>query len=284
MRKPSLIAVMFLLLVCLGSLCGFTQEPARPPREQVNPPQELANVPQASEPELEVPLGTVIPIVLTSYLNSRNSQVGDTFYADTAYPIYIQQRLAIPKGSTVKGTVTHVERPGRIKGKGRLAVRIDSVLLPNGVSRDLMAAFRGIHGPGDEKIDRKSETVTGGGNKGEDAGQVIGTSSQGAIIGAISGGGKGAGIGAGAGAAVGLATVLLTRGRDLVLEPGTQFDLELRQPLRFAYGELDFTTAELNSAQRLANPRSRNDRNRQSRPSSGRRGIGLPLPWPYSIW
>ncbi len=238
--------------------------------------QETVNPPQPADPEIMVPTGTVLPIILGSYLNSRSSQVNDTFYADIAYPIYIQQHLVIPKGSTVKGYVTQVVRPGRIKGKGKLAVRIDSIILPNGVNRDLVAAFRGIHGPGNEKIDRKSETMEGEGTKGADTGEIIGTTGQGALIGAISGGGKGAGIGAGAGAALGLGTVLLTRGRDLVLEPGTQFDLELRQPLRFAYPELDFTNAQINNSSRYQPaPRPRNDRNQQQ----PRRGFGLPSPY-----
>jgi hypothetical protein len=204
-----------------------------------------------TETEIVVPEGTVIPIVLTEYLNTRNSQVGDVFYADTTYPIWIQQRLVVPKGSTIRGTVTDVVRPGRVRGKGRIAVRFDDILLPNGIKRDLIASFRGIHGPGDESLSRKSETVTAGGSKGEDVGTIIGTGSQGAIIGAIAGrSGSGAAIGAGAGAAVGAAITLFSRGRDLVINPGTRFDIELTKPMKFAYGEIDFTSAEIDSAAR----------------------------------
>jgi hypothetical protein len=219
-----------------------------------------------AEAELVVPEGTVIPIVLTEYLNTRNSQVGDVFYADTTYPIWIQQRLVIPKGSTIRGTVTEVVRPGKIRGKGRLAVRFDDVLLPNGIKRNLIASFRGIHGPGDESLSRKSETVTAGGSKGEDVGTVIGTSSQGAIIGAIAGrSASGAVIGAGAGAAVGAAIMLFTRGRDLVINPGTRFDIELTRPMKFSYSEVDFTNAEIDNAEREL---------RQLRPNPSNEGSG----------
>lgn len=270
MRQSNQIASIILSLsISAGSVLVSAQEP-------VHPPQPL-------DPELVVPEGTVLPIVLTSFLNSHGSQVGDSFYADTVYPIYIQQRLVIPKGSVVRGTVTQVQRPGRIKGKGRLAVRIDNVMLPNGISRELVAAFRGIHGPGAEKLDRKTETMEGGGSTGVETGQVVGTAAEGAIIGAIADGGAGAGIGAGAGAAVGLATVLFTRGRDLVLEPGTQFDLELRQSLRFAYGEVEFTRTEMDSASRSITPRSKNIRNQQDSTYPGHRGI-WGVPWPLGVW
>jgi type IV secretion system protein VirB10 len=228
------------------------------------------------DPEIVVPEGTVLSIYLTTYLNTRSTQVGDHFYADVAYPIWLQQRLIIPKGSTVRGSVTEVVRPGKVKGKGRLAVRVEDILLPNGVKRDLNASFRGIHGPGTEKIDRKTETVEAAPSKGKDAGQVVGLTATGAVIGAIADEGAGAGIGAGAGAAVGLATVLFSRGPDLVLEPGTEFELELKQPLKFVHGELDFTNSELNSARTVA-PRPRAGAARQP---GGRHVMGLPVPWP----
>jgi type IV secretion system protein VirB10 len=215
--------------------------------------QEAAQKP-AQDSVIVVPVGTVLPVSLNTYLNTKNTQVGDTFYADTTYPIWIQQRLVIPRGSIVKGTVTEVQKPGKISGKGRMGVRFQSILLPNGVERALVADFHGIHGPGAEKIDRKTETVEQGGtgNTGQDVGTVIGTAGQGAMIGGLATGrtGTGAGIGAGAGAAAGLAIVLLSRDRDLVLQPGTQLDLELRQPLTFAYGEIIFSQTELNSSQR----------------------------------
>lgn len=240
-----------------------------------------AQEPASQGSEIIVPAGTTIPIVLTSFLNTKGTQVGDPFYADTVYPIWIQQRLVIPKGSTIKGVVTEVVRPGRVKGKGRLAVRFENVLLPNGVTRDLNAIFHGIHSGGDEKFDRKTETVEQSGSKGQDAGTIIGYGSQGAIIGAVAvHSGTGAGVGAGAGAAVGLATVLLSRGRDLVLEPGTQFDLELKQPLRFAYGELDFTNAQLNNAERSFIPRP-NRRGQQPPGFSTRRPGIFPRMWPW---
>jgi hypothetical protein len=274
-------AAMGLVLISASCLPGMAQEPPRPPQEQVNPPQDVADVPQSDNPELVVPAGTVLSVVLNSYLNSRSSQVGDRFYADIMYPIYIQQRMVIPKGSTVRGTVTQVQRPGRIKGKARMAIRIDNVLLPNGIDRDMVVAFHGIHGPGTEKIDRKSETVSESGSQGQDVGQILGAAGGGAIIGAVADGGREAAIGAGAGAAVGLATVLFTRGKELVLGPGTQFDVELRQPMRFAYGELDFTDAQMNMARPSSIPRPRDVRNTQKSRYPRVPGItGMPQPFP----
>jgi hypothetical protein len=268
MKSGVYLAPSVLMLFLLSALGGSAKEAQVPAKE-----------PQPG-PEMVVPAGTLISITLSAYLNTRSTQVGDPFYADVVFPVWVQQRLVIPKGSTIKGTVTEVVRPGRVKGKGRLALRIESILLPNGVNRDLAAVFHGIHGPGNEKVDRKSETVEAGASKGQDVGVIVGTSSQGAWIGAISGGGKGAGIGAGAGAVVGLATVFFTRGQDLVLAPGTEFDLELKQPLKFAYAELDFTNADLNNARRVGNPPRYPERPDNRNPRRRSWPIPYGIPWP----
>ncbi|MGH8245500.1 MAG: hypothetical protein ACREUU_03605 [Gammaproteobacteria bacterium] len=253
-----------LWVILSGAIPGFAQEP------QPAPPTMT---------EFVVPAGTRLPVVLTTFLNSRSSQVGDAFYGETNYPIWIQQRLVIPRGSLVKGVVSHVQRPGKIKGKGQIAIRFENILLPNGVSRDLTAALSAIHGPGAEKIDRQSETVEMDSSKGRDTAQVMGPAGEGAIIGAIAGRGMGAGIGAGAGGAVGLATVLLTRGRELVLEPGTEFELELKQPLRFAHGELVSGNQPMNSSFRSpVYRRSRQNRDDDRDPAARNRRI-FPFPW-----
>jgi len=235
---------------------------------------------QQDEYLITLPEGTILPIVITAYLNTKNSLEGDIVYATTVYPIWQQQKLVIPKGSEVRGTVTEVVRPGRIKGKGRLAIRFDDVLLPNGVIRELSASFHGIHGPGEEQIDRESESVDGGASKGEDAETIAVLTAQGASVGTMVGGlgsgryGTGAAIGAGAGAAAGIASILLTRGKDLVLEPGTQFDLELLRSLEFSYYELEFSRTQLNDAGRSARPAP------PSRPSGGS-GKNTGRSWPF---
>ncbi len=262
-------------LSALARLVGFAAVLAVPLSAQ-----EEAKQAAPQSPELVIPAGTILPVVLNTYLNTKNTLVGDTFYADTTYPIWIQQRLVIPRGSIVKGTVTEVYKPGKLKGKGRMAIRFDSILLPNGIDRPLVAAFHGVHGPGAEKIDRKTETVEQGGtgNAGADVGTVAGTASSGAIIGAVvQRGAEGALIGAGAGAAVGTAIVLLSRDRDLILQPGTQLDLEIRQPLRFAYGEVVFSQDQINKA--ASSSAARSARPQPVRSRSLPPGIRLPRIW-----
>jgi hypothetical protein len=229
------------------------------------------------EPELVVPAGTIIPIVLGTFLNSKNTQPGDLFYAQTAYPVWIQQRLVIPRGSDIKGTVTEVYK-GSSRGKGKIAIRFDSVLLPNGVERPLVANLHGIHGPGAEQIDRKTETVKAGStsNPGAEAATVVSNAGNGALIGGVAAhGGEPALIGAAAGAMAGVVIMLLSRDHSLVLQEGTQFDIELRQPLRYAYNEVIFSQFEAERMVRKAPVRPA--QKSPKLPMWG--GIGIPRIW-----
>jgi hypothetical protein len=64
--------------------------------------------------------------------------------------------------------------------------------------------------------------------------------------------------------------MLFMRGRDLVLTPGTRFDLELIKPMKFAYNETEFTNSELNNAEREL----REVRTQPAEPNSGKRTFG----------
>jgi type IV secretion system protein VirB10 len=70
--------------------------------------------------------------------------------------------MVIPPGSYVSGTVTQIKRPGRIKGRGELYLRFDSLTLPNGVTRDFRARVGGMEGGGNNELDRTEGKIKGG--------------------------------------------------------------------------------------------------------------------------
>ncbi len=267
MRSPLILATI--LALCWGA----SPVPAAVQESEAAPDG-------AGGPEIVVPEGTVIPISLMSFLNTRSSQAGDPFYAETMVPIWIGQRLVIPQGALIRGTVTEVVRPGKVKGRGRLSVRFDSVQLPSGVSRPLAVSLRSIHGPGLEKLDRSRESVEMDSSKAEDAGAIASTTAQGAVIGAVAKGWRGMGVGAGAGAAAGMIATFFVRGPELVLQPGTAFDLELKRPLRFAPGELGPAAAQPRAGRRYPLQQAQD---RRIRPPTYARGYGFFIPW-LRLW
>lgn len=216
------LAVILAALVGGGILFG---------QEQVTAPKQYV-----------VRTGTRIPLVLVNSVSTRTSNIGDRVYLQTSFPISVDNRIVLPEGTYVAGTITQVKRPGRIRGRGELYVRFDTMMLRNGVTRDFRGRVSAVDGAGNETLKDESETgegtVEGEATKGEDATTIAQTGSSGATIGAIAGGGKGAAIGAGIGAAAGLGAVLLTRGSEVRLLRGTSLEMELDRDLTFTADEI----------------------------------------------
>jgi len=191
-------------------------------------PKSLDVDPSKVLPPVVVPAGTVIPVTLTSRVTTKNAKDGDGVYGKVSFPITVDNKIVIPEGSHVRGKITEVKRPGRVKGKGELTLSFQTLVLPNGHTIPIYTSLGGAGGAGRRKGEA---TVEGDSSKGEDAKTVGTTAASGAVIGVIANGGKGAAAGGAGGAAVGTAAVLLSRGKDLVLEPGTTIEIVLDQPV-----------------------------------------------------
>ncbi|MEK7755365.1 MAG: hypothetical protein AAB654_25800 [Acidobacteriota bacterium] len=189
--------------------------------------------------------GTRMPLTLINSVSTKHASEGDRVYLETAFPVLVDGRIVVPPGSYVAGTITQVKKPGRVKGRGELYLRFDSLTLPNGVTRDFRARIGGLDGRGSEELDRSEGKIKSEGNKGGDARTVGEATAGGASVGAIAGSvgghaGMGVGIGAAAGATAGLLGVLLSRGPDAVLAKGTTIEMVLDRTITFEEDELDF--------------------------------------------
>lgn len=201
-----------------------------------DPPREAV----AGASEYVVGIGTKILMRLTNALDTKHTSVGDLVYLETEVPVYVRGRLVIPVGSNVTGVVTEAQKAGKIKGKAALNLRFQSVVLPNGVTRDFRGRPSTVEGQGN--LDKAEGRVQGEGKSGTGARTVAATTAGaglGGVIGAAAGSGlAGAGIGAAAGAAAGLAGIFGGRNADVVLRPGTTIELVLDRDLVFAEGDL----------------------------------------------
>ena len=195
-----------------------------------------------------VDTGTRILLAMVNSVSTKHTSPGERVYLETNFPVIVNSRIVIPAGSYVMGTVTEVQRPGKVKGRGEFHLRFDSLTLPNGVTRDFRASVAGLDGRASEDLDKKEGTIKSEGTKSTDVRTVGETAATGAGIGAIvgsraGGAGMGAGIGAAAGAAAGLAGVLFTRGPDAILAKGTTIEMVLDRQIRYNETELDFSSS-----------------------------------------
>ena len=185
------------------------------------PADHAAGPPAAAAPvrptwhEVTLAAGTAVPLEITSAVSTETAQIETPVTARVYSAIAMNGETVVPAGATLKGTVTEVERPGRVQGRAHLAMKFTEIRLPDGT----------------ERMMTNPVSFEGDATKSEDATKVGIGAGAGAVIGGILGGKGGAGKGAIAGAAAGTGVVLATRGRELVVDPGTQVTATLASPL-----------------------------------------------------
>ena len=106
--------------------------------EPVPAPEQAANMsapapaPPAEKPKPQpiiVPAGTALTVTVDQALGSKTSRAGQTFLATLAQPVTVHGKTAIPKGSSVTGTVVTAKQKGKIKGEGELALSLTSITI-----------------------------------------------------------------------------------------------------------------------------------------------------------
>jgi hypothetical protein len=234
------------------------------PAPTVAPSQPAAATPAPPAPskQVEVPAGSHIPLVLHNAISTRSARPGDPVYFETVFPIMVDGHVAVPAGSYISGEVTESKRPGRVKGRAELAIRLTTMILPNGYMVDLNAVPSNAGTGGGETVNSEGKVV-GDSSKAADAGTVIRSTVAGTAIGAGIGDaagniGKGAGIGAGIGAVAGLGAVLLTRGPDATMPRGSTLEAVIDRPIYLDADKVQFTSP--GQASTLAGPPNRSYR------------------------
>jgi type IV secretion system protein VirB10 len=189
-----------------------------------------------------LPEKTRITLQLNNHLSTKVNSEGDAFTAYVTAPILIGDRIVIPKGSVVAGSISRILRPGRFKGKAVMNLLFQSINIPGRGQLPIVASLAGVDSQGHGAI-RSEGTVEGEGSEGNDIGRVLAPGIAGAGIGTLTGGAKGAAIGSGVGAAIGLATVFATRGKEIEVRRGATLDILLDQPLTIPPEEGDAASA-----------------------------------------
>lgn len=162
-----------------------------------------------------LPYGTVLTIRLTESLSSDLNEKGDTFLASLASPILLGNKVVVPEGAGIKGTVVAVQSAGRLGGRPAMIVEVTR-LAYNGKSYDLRSNQYSKEGP--SRNVRSAATIGGGAGLG-------------AILGGILAGGKGAAIGAMIGAGAGTGVRAASRGAMVRLPAESTLNFTLQADL-----------------------------------------------------
>ncbi|HEY7499914.1 MAG TPA: hypothetical protein VH740_15450 [Vicinamibacterales bacterium] len=185
------------------------------PLESASPSASSTNV--AARRDITIPAGTVLRLRVTRGFGSDISRVEDPVSATLANSVIVGGRTALRAGSVATGYVSEATRPGKVKGRGRVAVRFTRIKLASeSETYDMSTRSWVAVAPATKKKDALTIGIPAAG---------------GAAIGALVDGKKGAGIGAAVGGGAGTAAVLTTRGKDVRIGRGALLTVRLTSPL-----------------------------------------------------
>ena len=183
---------------------------------------------------------TKAKIVLQTQLSSKLSEVGDQITAVLYEPIYVNGQLVMHRGTEFHGRVTSVAPAKRGMKGAQMGIIFERFAMPWGEEPAAVMLTAIDDWTNNEKLKANDEgQVKGDRNGGKAAENVqrggeIGAAGAGAVIlgGAAAGAGPGV-YGAGAGVLGGglLAGLLLTKGKEVRLQPGAIFRIKFTKPV-----------------------------------------------------
>jgi len=185
--------------------------PGAPPPPPAPAPADLAPIEQ-----YVISADSVIGLEIDTPLSSETAQVEDPVEAHVTRDVKVGDKIAIPAGTRVRGTVVEVEQGGKFRARARLGIEFNTILMADG--SELSIRTNTIYRDGPSPGEASSAKIS--------ASTVAGT-----ILGAIFGGARGALIGGATGAAGGTAMVEAGGRQPATFPPGTPVTVQLRAPV-----------------------------------------------------
>lgn len=195
---------------------------AEPAPDVVIPEVGATLAPEPYEPpppqyeELTVDANSVIGLQVETPVTTEHAQIEDRVNARVTRDVLVGGKVAVPAGTLAVGSVTLVERGGKVKDRARLGVRFHTLVMAD-------ASRLPIH---TESIFREGDSPSK-----ESVAKIGGAAAAGAILGAIMGGAKGAAIGGATGAGAGTAATMAGERKPATLQAGATVTVRLTQPV-----------------------------------------------------
>lgn len=169
--------------------------------------------------EVTVPSGTLLAISFLDPLSSKTSQVGQPFRTSVTQDVVLIDKVVIPAGSILSGTVTEAVPLKKIGGKAKLALDFTDIELPTGEIAPIKAVFAE---EGKSETKRDTATIGGATAGGAILGRILGKKDKkkATIIGAI------------LGAAAGTVIASKTEGEEVEIPVGTAMNLQLTEEVK----------------------------------------------------
>jgi hypothetical protein len=176
---------------------------------------------------ITIPSGTLAKVRLENSLSSKINEVGDEVVGTLEENILLDTVVALRRGTEIRGRITQVAAAKRPQHQASMTIIFDKLVTSSGV-RKIDTSLKAIDDYANEQ--KKKADSEGKVQGGHSTGRTIDNTIKGGTLGTIVGlpivllGGRTAGATVPLGGAT--AGVLLSKGNDIKLSPGTVFRIE----------------------------------------------------------
>jgi hypothetical protein len=181
-----------------------------------------------------IPAGTALPATISTPITSEYARIGDLVTASLGNDMYSGGTLVLPAGSAIQGRIIDAQSSRYGNRSGRLNVRFDTAITPNGKRYNISGKLSTEDGSG----------IVYGGTTLNSMAKVAKNTAIGSAVGAVSGvalggitgrPGRGTWAGTAIGAGTGFFSSFMTKGKEAIIPGNTKIDIILDQPVQEGY-------------------------------------------------
>ena len=118
---------------------------------------EVMTAPMASSIGGALPEGSVVNARLITPLSSATAHQGQEVEAVLSQPLMDGERLILPQGSRLKGTVKQAQPARRMKKNGQLRIAFTELFPPDGIEQKVVTTLEGVQAGKDANVKLDSE-------------------------------------------------------------------------------------------------------------------------------
>src|ERR1017187_3633621 len=118
---------------------------------------EVMTAPMASSIGTALPEGSIVNARLITPLSSATARQGQDVEAVLSQPLMDGERLILPQGSRLKGTVKQAAPARRMKKNGQLRIAFSELVPPDGVEQKIVSTLEGVQAGKNANVKLDSE-------------------------------------------------------------------------------------------------------------------------------
>ena len=121
-----------LFLAILLAAVGCAAQAAAPGPLRPNFQSQAQPAGTVQKSQIVAPAGTTVVLALTRPIWAKTAKPGDSIYAQTVFPVAINNQMAIPAGTYVEGQIDSLSRPGMFSPHAQFQIHFAKLIFANG--------------------------------------------------------------------------------------------------------------------------------------------------------